>query len=73
MQEAIFFPKFPPLAIDLDDFVKILRTHANVIVTPGTEFGPSFTDSFRMNFSQDKNAAIDATKRIVEMIERYRK
>lgn len=70
---SYIFPKIPPLTVSMEDFIKILRIHANVIVTPGTEFGPSFTDSFRMNFSQDKNAAIEATKRIVEMIERYRR
>lgn len=70
---SYIFPKIPPLTVGLNDFVKILRVHANVIVTPGTEFGPSFTDSFRMNFSQDKTAAVDATKRIIEVIERYRK
>lgn len=70
---SYIFPKLPALTVSLGDFVKILRVHANVIVTPGTEFGPSFIDSFRMNFSQEKNAAIDATKRIVEVIERYRK
>lgn len=70
---SYIFPKVPPLTVNMSDFIKILRIHANVIVTPGTEFGPSFTDSFRMNFSQDKNAAIHATKRIVEMIERYRR
>ena len=70
---SYIFPKIPPLTVNMDAFIKILRKHANVIVTPGTEFGPSFTDSFRMNFSQDKKAALDATERIVEMIERYRK
>ena len=70
---SYIFPKTPPLTVSGGDFVKILRIHADVIVTPGTEFGPPFTDSFRINFSQDKNAAIDATKRIVAIIERYRK
>ncbi|NCB41118.1 MAG: aminotransferase class I/II-fold pyridoxal phosphate-dependent enzyme [Clostridia bacterium] len=70
---SYIFPKLPELIVGLDDFIKILRVHANVIVTPGTEFGPSFTDSFRMNFSQEKSAAMGATMRIVEMVERYRK
>ena len=68
---SYLFPKFPELSIGLSDFVKILRSHANVIVTPGFEFGPQFTDSFRINFSQDHDAAINAIKRIIEMTGRY--
>ena len=53
-------------------FVKLLRIQAAVTVTPGIEFGPQFTQSFRMNFSQDHKAAVAAAHRIVTMIERYR-
>jgi aspartate/methionine/tyrosine aminotransferase len=49
-----------------------LLVQANVIVTPGTEFGPQFTDSIRLNFSQDHGKAVDAVKRICTMIDRYR-
>ncbi|PWM25257.1 MAG: aspartate aminotransferase [Oscillospiraceae bacterium] len=70
---SYLFPKLPPLAVDPLDFIKILRVHANVTVTPGTEFGPQFTDSFRINFSQDHKAAVDAIGRVITMIERYRK
>ncbi|MDC7954324.1 pyridoxal phosphate-dependent aminotransferase [Fusobacterium simiae] len=69
---SYIFPKLPKLEVSLNEFVKILRVHANVIVTPGTEFGPEFTDSIRLNFSQDKNLAMEAVDRIIEMIERYR-
>jgi len=69
---SYLFPKLPKLAVDMPTFVKILREQANVIVTPGTEFGPQFTDSFRINFSQDPQAAADAVRRIAELIERYR-
>ena len=69
---SYLFPKLPPLAVSGEDFVKILRAHANVTVTPGTEFGPQFTDSFRINFSQDRKAAEAAVDRIITMIERYR-
>ncbi|MDO5715982.1 MAG: pyridoxal phosphate-dependent aminotransferase [Tissierellia bacterium] len=70
---SYIFPKLPPLDVSLSDFVKILRLHGNVIVTPGTEFGPGFTDSIRLNFSQDPEQAKKAVHRICEMIERYRK
>ncbi|WP_346356571.1 hypothetical protein [Bosea sp. (in: a-proteobacteria)] len=38
---------------------------------PGTEFGPH-PRSIRLNFSQDRNVAVDATRRIVAMVERYK-
>ena len=69
---SYLFPKLPPLAVSGEEFVKILRAHADVTVTPGTEFGPQFTDSFRINFSQDRQAAQAAVDRIITMIERYR-
>lgn len=69
---SYLFPKLPSLDISVSDFIKVLRVHANVIVTPGTEFGPQFTDSFRINFSQDRQAAEAAVDRIITMIERYR-
>lgn len=41
-------------------------------VTPGTEFGKQYSDFIRMNFSQDHDRAVDAVKRICEMVDRYR-
>ncbi|OLR65366.1 pyridoxal phosphate-dependent aminotransferase [Peptoniphilus porci] len=69
---SYIFPKLPKLDINIGDFVKVLRVHANVIVTVGTEFGPQFDDCIRLNFSQDPKKASDAVDRIIEMIERYR-
>lgn len=69
---SYLFPQIPQLKISLKEFVTALRVQANIIVTPGTEFGPQFTDSFRINFSQDHDAAVDAIHRIGQMIERYR-
>ncbi len=68
---SYLFPKLPPLKMTMKDFVAALRVQANVIVTPGTEFGPC-PDSFRINFSQDHRAAVDAVRRIAQMAERYR-
>lgn len=65
------FPQLPPLSVDLQTFVRLLRYQANVIVTPGTEFDPDCTDSIRLNFSQDRLAASAAAKRIVKMTEIY--
>ncbi|WP_066630724.1 pyridoxal phosphate-dependent aminotransferase [Labilibacter marinus] len=69
---SYLFPQLPPLNVDLNTFVSLLRYQANVIVTPGTEFAPSCTNSIRLNFSQDIKAAISAANRIVKMTEMYR-
>jgi aspartate/methionine/tyrosine aminotransferase len=52
--------------------VRALRQQASVIVTPGTEFSPDATDSIRLNFSQNHQAAVGAVQRIAQLIERYR-
>ena len=44
-----------------------------MIVTPGTEFGPQYVHQFRINFSQDKEKAAAAMKRLFAVMERYRK
>jgi len=69
---SYLFPQLPELKVTIEEFVKILRVQANVIVTPGTEFGPQFTRSFRINFSQDHDAAVAAVRRIIEIVNRYR-
>ena len=68
---SYLFIKMPPLDVSIGDFCKILRVHAGVTVTPGTEFGSGFCDCFRINFSQDHKAACDAIDRVITMIERY--
>jgi aspartate/methionine/tyrosine aminotransferase len=45
---------------------------AGVTVTPGTEFSPESTDSIRLNFSQNHDAAVQAVHRVVQLLERYR-
>ncbi len=70
---SYLFVKVPELKVSITEFVKILRLQGNVTVTPGTEFGPQFTRHFRINFSQDHHFAVEAIKRTVKMIERYRK
>lgn len=66
------FPTLPKLNISLHDFVKVLRLKASVVVTPGTEFGPQFTNSFRINFSQDYEEILKAVDRIIQVAEVYR-
>ena len=70
---SYIFPTLPELEVKLEDFVKILRIYANVIVTPGTEFGKNFRNSIRLNFSQDEKKAAEGVDRILEMIRRYKK
>ena len=70
---SYLFVQLPPLDVSIGEFVKIVRRLADVTVTPGTEFGPGFTDSFRINFSQDKTAALAAVDRLLAVMERYRR
>ncbi|OWT74711.1 MULTISPECIES: pyridoxal phosphate-dependent aminotransferase [unclassified Achromobacter] len=69
---SYIFPRLPKLRIDLSQFVRTLRLHAGVTVTPGTEFSKDATDSIRLNFSQNHAGAVDAIKRTIQIIERNR-
>ena len=68
---SYIFLKLPDLKVTLTQFVKLCRAQASVTVTPGTEFGPQFTQWIRLNFSQDHKAAVDAVDRICQMAMRY--
>ncbi len=70
---SYLFPQLPPLDVEPNTFVRLLRHQAGVTVTPGTEFAPGFGDSIRLNFSQDHAAAVAAAGRIVKMVGVYRK
>lgn len=69
---SYLFPKISNLGIPINDFVKLLRVQADVTVTPGTEFGPQFTNSFRINFSQEHEAAVNAIDRIIKVVKANR-
>ena len=69
---SYLFPRLPKLSVPLHQFVRALRVQAAVTVTPGTEFSPDATDSIRLNFSQNHDAAVKAVERIAQMIARYR-
>ena len=69
---SYLFPRLPELSLPLQPFVRALRVQAAVTVTPGTEFSPDRTDSIRLNFSQNHDAAVKAVERIAQMIARYR-
>jgi len=70
---SYLFVTIPELTVSLHDFIRLVRKQANVIVTPGTEFGPQFVHDFRINFSQDHDKAIDALRRLFLAMEWYRK
>ena len=70
---SYLFVTIPELEVSLHQFIRIVREMANVIVTPGTEFGPQFLNQFRINFSQDKEKAVAAIERLLVIMERYRK
>lgn len=69
---SYLFPRLPALSLPSHQFVRALRAQAAVTVTPGTEFSPDATDSIRLNFSQNHEAAVKAVERIAQMIARYR-
>ena len=69
---SYLFPEMPELAIAPADFVTALREQAAVTVTPGTEFSPHAARSIRLNFSQDRAAAVAAVGRLAALVERYR-
>ena len=70
---SYLFPTLPKLDVTITEFVQILRILGGIIVTPGTEFGPEWTQSIRLNFSQDPDAAVQGVKRLLKIMERYRK
>ena len=70
---SYLFVTIPELEVSLHQFIRIVREMANVIVTPGTEFGPQYLHQFRINFSQDKENAVAAMKRLFAIMDRYRK
>jgi aspartate/methionine/tyrosine aminotransferase len=69
---SYLFPRIPDLGVPITELVKILRIQTGVTVTPGTEFGPQFIDSFRINFSQNHTEAVDAIDRVIQVVEAYR-
>lgn len=70
---SYLFIKLPEMEISMHDFIQVLRIQADVTITPGTEFGPQFVNWFRINFSQDHKAAVDAIDRLIKVMEMYRK
>lgn len=70
---SYLFVTIPELEVSLHQFIRIVREMAAVTVTPGTEFGPQFLHQFRINFSQDKENAVAAIDRLLQVMERYRK
>jgi len=66
------FPRLPRLTLSAQAFIGALRMQAGVTVTPGTEFGPHFHDSIRLNYSQDHAATLAAGERLAALVERYR-
>jgi len=69
---SYLFVQLPQMGVAPQIFVTLLRQQAAATVTPGAEFGPHTCDSFRLNFSQDHDAAVAAVQRIGALIERYR-
>ena len=70
---SYLFIKLPVLQVSLKQFLDICSSRANVMATPGTEFGRHFEDYIRINFSQDHKAAVDAVDRLCRIAMLYKK
>ena len=70
---SYLFPRLPALSVAPEEFVRLLRLQAGVVVTPGAEFSPHHADSVRLNFSQDRGRAAAAVERLIELADRYRR
>lgn len=70
---SYLFVTIPQLDVSLHHFIRIVREMASVTVTPGTEFGPRYENHFRINFSQNKENAVAAIERLLQIMERYRR
>lgn len=70
---SYLFPQITMLNTTIHDFVDKLRIQENIIVTPGTEFGKQFKNSFRLNFSQDHQSAVNAIERLIELAKEHSK
>jgi aspartate/methionine/tyrosine aminotransferase len=64
---SYLFVQLPKLKITASEFIRELADKEAVVVTPGSEFGDGFDDFFRINFSQDAEAAIAAIERLVKL------
>ena len=64
---SYLFVQLPKLKVTAAEFFRELADSEAVIVTPGSEFGDGFDDFFRINFSQDAEAAGAAIERLVKL------
>lgn len=64
---SYLFVRLPELKVAAADFIGELADSEAVVVTPGSEFGRGFDDFFRINFSQDADAAVAAVERLVRL------
>jgi len=64
---SYLFVRLPELKTAAADFIGELADSEAVVVTPGSEFGRGFDDFFRINFSQDADAAVAAIERLVRL------
>jgi aspartate/methionine/tyrosine aminotransferase len=54
------FAKLPQMSVSADEFRTRLRAEFGITVTPGDEFGAGYEHSIRLNFSQQRNKAVEA-------------
>jgi len=67
---SYLFVRPPAMSVSVGELVRIAREEHGVVVTRGEEFGTatSTVESFRLNFSQDRDRAFAAVDRLVALI-----
>ena len=66
---SYMFPRLPNMRISVDEFRTRLRNEYGITVTPGDEFGSGYGYSIRLNFSQQRDKALDAVSVICELVQ----
>ncbi|AWT55026.1 pyridoxal phosphate-dependent aminotransferase [Mycolicibacterium smegmatis] len=64
---SYIFPQLPALRVPPAEFRNILRFDHGITVTPGGEFGPGHDRSIRLNFSQQRDKALEAVSIICDL------
>jgi aspartate/methionine/tyrosine aminotransferase len=57
---SYMFPNLPQMSVSAEEFRTTLRVEHGITVTPGAEFGAGYEHSIRLNFSQQRDKAVEA-------------
>jgi aspartate/methionine/tyrosine aminotransferase len=57
---SYMFPSLPQMSVSAEEFRTSLRAEHGITVTPGAEFGTGYENRIRLNFSQQRDKAVEA-------------